>query len=84
MKKTYIVESTCNDMRIDRWLRHILGKIPQSLIEKNLRAGNIKLNKKKIKSSYKIKKKDQIDLFNINFKEKVIQKKIKFNLQKRL
>ena len=50
MKKTYIVDSTCNDMRIDRWIRHSLGKIPQSFIEKHLRAGKIKLNKKKIKS----------------------------------
>ena len=55
MKKTYIVDSTCNDMRIDRWIRNSIGKIPQSLIEKNLRAGKIKLNKKKIKSFHKIK-----------------------------
>tara|TARA_A100001011_G_C14150541_1_gene773790 strand:- start:27 stop:944 length:918 start_codon:yes stop_codon:yes gene_type:complete len=78
MKKSYIVDSTCNDMRIDRWIRNSIGKIPQGLIEKNLRAGKIKLNKKKIKSSYKIKTGDKIDLFNINFKENIIQKKIKF------
>ena len=78
MKKTYIVDSTCNDMRIDRWFRHSVGKIPQSLIEKNLRAGKIKLNKKKIKSSHKIKADDKIDLFNINFKENITQKKINF------
>ena len=78
MKKTYIVDSTCNDMRIDRCIRFIIGKIPQGLIEKNLRSGKIKLNKKKIKSSHKVKTKDVIDLFNINFKEKIIQKKIKF------
>jgi 23S rRNA pseudouridine955/2504/2580 synthase len=82
MKKTYIVDTTCNDMRIDRWIRHKIGKIPQSLIEKNLRNGNIKLNKKKIKSSQKIKDKDKIDLFNINFKEKIIQKSIKFEPSK--
>ena len=55
MKKSYIVDSTCNDMRIDRWIRNTLGNMPQGLIEKNLRAGKIKLNKKKIKSSHKIK-----------------------------
>ena len=49
MKKSYIVDSTCNNMRIDRWFRNIIGKIPQSLIEKNLRNGKIKLNKKKNK-----------------------------------
>ena len=71
-------------MRIDRWLRHSVGPIPQSLIEKNLRAGKIKLNKKKIKSSHKIKTNDKIDLFNINFKEKIVQKKIKFQPSKEI
>ena len=84
MKKTYTVDSTCNDMRIDRWLRHSVGHIPQSLIEKNLRAGKIKLNKKKIKSSHKIKTNDKIDLFNVNFKENIVQKKIKFQPSKEI
>ena len=78
MKKSYIVDSTCNEMRIDRWLRHNIGKIPQSLIEKNLRSGKIKLNKKKIKSSHKVKINDEIELYDFTFKEKIIQKKIKF------
>ena len=55
-------------MRIDRWIRLKIGKIPQSLVEKYLRLGKIKLNKKKIKSSHKIKFNDKINLFNINFK----------------
>jgi 23S rRNA pseudouridine955/2504/2580 synthase len=71
-------------MRIDRWIRFTFGKIPQGLIERNLRAGKIKLNKKKIKSSYKIKSNDIIDLFNINFKETIIQKKIKFEPSKEI
>ena len=84
MKKTYIVDSTCNDMRIDRWLRVSIGKIPQGLIEKSLRTGKIKLNKKKIKSSHKIKVNDKIDLFNIDFKDRIIQKKIKFKPTKEI
>ncbi len=84
MKNSYIVDSTCNDMRIDRWIRNQLGKIPQSLIEKNLRAGKIKLNKKKIKSSHKVKTNDEINLFNIDFKESIIQKKIKFKPSKEI
>ena len=71
-------------MRIDRWIRHYLGKIPQSLIEKCLRAGKIKLNKRKIKSSYKIETNDQIDLFNVDFKESIIQKKIKYDPSKNI
>ena len=84
MKKSFIVDSTCNDMRIDRWIRHSLGKMPQSLIEKNLRAGKIKLNKKKVKSSYKIKTNDNIDLFSLDFKETIFQKKIKFEPSKEI
>jgi len=82
MKKSYIVDSTCNDMRIDRWVRFKFGKIPQGLIEKYLRSGKIKLNKKKIKSSQKISTKDNIDLFNIEFKEAIVHKKIKFKPSK--
>jgi 23S rRNA pseudouridine955/2504/2580 synthase len=43
MKKSFNVDSTFNDMRLDRWIRNNLGKIPQGLIEKNLRNGKIKL-----------------------------------------
>ena len=78
MKKTYTVVSTFNDMRLDRWIRNVLGNIPQGLIEKKLRSGKIKLNKKKIKSSVKVKTNDQIDLFDFEFKETILQKKIKF------
>ena len=79
MNKSLIVDTTCNKMRLDRYLRNKLGNIPQSLIEKNLRSGKIKLNKKKTKSSTKVNTNDRIDLYNFNFQEKIIQKKIKFN-----
>ena len=78
MNKRLIVGSECNNMRFDRWLRSKIGKIPQSLIEKTLRSGKIKINKKKIKSSFKIKTDDQVDFFNFNFKEEIIQKKIEY------
>ena len=79
MIKNFIVESTCINMRLDRYLRNKLGKIPQSLIEKKLRAGQIKVNKKKSKSSYKIKFNDKISLFNFYFKENFVKKNIKFS-----
>ena len=78
MKKSYNVEQTYNDMRIDRWIRNNLGNFPQALIEKNLRNGKIKLNNKKIKSSQKVKTNDKINLFGFDFKENIIQKKLKF------
>ena len=79
MKKSFNVELAFNDMRVDRWIRNNLGNIPQGLIEKNLRNGKIKLNNKKIKSSHKVKVGDKIELFNFEYKENIIQKKIKFN-----
>ena len=79
MSKIFIVDSTCNNMRVDRWLRNKIGKIPQGLIEKTLRLGKIKINKKKVKSSFKIKTNDKVEIFNFNFKERIDQKKIKFN-----
>ena len=79
MNKIFIVDSTCNNMRVDRWLRNKIGKIPQGLIEKTLRLGKIKINKKKVKSSFKIKTNDKVEIFNFNFKERINQKKIKFN-----
>ena len=78
MIKRFIVDSTCNNMRFDRWFRNKLGKIPQGLIEKTLRTGKIKINKKKVKSSFKVKTNDKVDIFNFNFKEIIIQKNIKF------
>jgi 23S rRNA pseudouridine955/2504/2580 synthase len=84
MKKSFTVDSTCNDMRIDRWTRFKIGKIPQGLIEKYLRAGKIKINKRKIKSSTKVKTNDVINFFNIDYKETIIQKKIKFEPSKNI
>ena len=82
MKKSYTVDSTCNDMRIDRWTRLKIGKIPQGLIEKYLRSGKIKINKKKIKSSTKVKTNDIVSFFNLDFKETIVQKKTKFEPSK--
>jgi 23S rRNA pseudouridine955/2504/2580 synthase len=84
MKKSYTVDSTCNDMRIDRWTRLKIGKIPQGLIEKYLRSGKIKLNKKKIKSSTKVKANEIVSFFNLDFKETIVQKKIKFEPSKEI
>jgi len=78
MNKSFIVDSSFIDMRLDRWIRKNIGNIPQSLIEKNLRIGKIKLNKKKVKSSAKLKLNDKINFFNFIFDVKIIQKKNKY------
>ena len=78
MIKSFVVDATFNNMRLDRFLRNKIGKIPQGLIEKKLRTGKIKLNKKKVKSSTKVILNDKVELFNLDFKEKFNKKKINF------
>ena len=78
MIKSFVVDATFNNMRLDRFLRNKLGKIPQGLIEKKLRTGKIKLNKKKVKSSTKLNSNDLVELFNLDFKEISNNKKINF------
>ena len=82
MKKIYYVDKTFIDMRIDRWIRRNLGKLPQGFIEKNLRNGKIKVNNRKIKSSYKIKINEQIVVYDFNFEIKKKQEKKKYQPNK--
>ena len=84
MKKIILVKASYNNMRIDRFLRNYLGKIPQGLIEKNLRNGKIKLNQKKVKSSQKVITDDKISFFNFNFEQNIKQSKTKFNPNKEI
>ncbi len=77
MKKSYYVDKTFNNSRIDRWIRNNIQKVPQGLIEKNLRNGKIKLNNKKVKSSHKVRLNDLISTFNLNF-EQINNNKKKF------
>ena len=78
MKKTFFVDNQFMSSRLDRWFRRNICEVPQSLIEKNIRKGNIKVNKKREKSSYKLREGDEISLYSISFlkgknKEKVIK-----------
>ena len=67
MKNFYLVNNDFINSRLDRWIRKNICDVPQSLIEKNIRKGKIKINNKKKKSSYKLQKNDKIQLYNINF-----------------
>ena len=78
MKKSFKVDKVSIGIRFDRWIRNNIGKVPQSLIEKDLRKGNVKLNKKKAKSSTKLKLNDEITFFDLNYKLDLSKKKRKF------
>ncbi len=67
MKKIYTITTDFTNSRLDRWFRKNVCDVPQSLIEKNIRKGYIKVNYKKEKSSYKVLKNDKIIVYNLNF-----------------
>jgi len=47
MKKNFIVTEEYINSRLDRWFRRNIFDVPQSLLEKSIRKGNIKVNNKK-------------------------------------
>ena len=63
MKKEFIVDGDFNDTRLDRWFKKNIFLIPQSLLEKNIRKGFIKVNNLKKKSSFKVKTGDKIHVY---------------------
>ena len=73
--KSFIVDSTHNNMRVDRFLRNKLGKVPQSLIEKGLRSGKIKVNKKKLKVRLRFKLKTKLICLILSSKKKFYKKR---------
>ena len=70
MIKDYIVNVNFDNSRLDKWFKKNVSDVPQSLIEKSIRKGRIKVNNKKRKSSYKLKTNDKVTIFNINFSQK--------------
>jgi len=75
MKKSYSIREDSIGMRLDRWIKKNISDIPQSLIEKNIRKGKIKINNNREKSSYKLKNNDEIVLYNFDYFSKKHKKK---------
>ena len=79
MPKTFTVSKDYNNCRFDRWFKLNIGKYPQSLIERLIRKKKIKVNKKRIKTSYRVKLNDKIDIYEIdNLKPLKSNKKEKY------
>ena len=47
--RKFLVDKDYINSRLDKWFKRKVYDAPQSFIEKNIRRGNIKVNKKKIK-----------------------------------
>tara|TARA_Y100000996_G_scaffold390681_1_gene352103 strand:+ start:614 stop:1516 length:903 start_codon:yes stop_codon:yes gene_type:complete len=65
MSKKFTVNKEYHDSRFDRWFKQNIQKVPQSYIEKLIRKKKIKVNKKKIKTSYKVQLNDIVEVYGI-------------------
>tara|TARA_B100000029_G_scaffold377515_1_gene372236 strand:- start:3048 stop:3956 length:909 start_codon:yes stop_codon:yes gene_type:complete len=65
--RKFLVDQDFINSRLDKWFKKKVYDAPQSFIEKNIRRGNIKVNKKKNKSSYRLQKNDQIFISDLKF-----------------
>ena len=84
MPKTFIVDDEYHETRLDKWFKQKVINLPHSLIERFLRQNKIKLNKKKVKSSYRLQSGDLIEIYDISkFKAKDKIEKIKYKPKKK-
>ena len=54
MPKTYTVEQDYQNSRFDKWFKAKIIDLPQSLVEKIIRLNKVKVNRKRVKSSYRV------------------------------
>ena len=73
MPQTFTVDKEYHNARFDRWFKSKILDLPQSLVEKILRKNKIKINRKKIKTSYRVQQGDIVEVFDIS-KFKVIKR----------
>ncbi len=79
MPDKFIVSKSYDKSRFDRWFKEEIINLPNSLIQKLLRKNKIKVNNKKIKSSYRLTNGDEVSVFNLNnYKPTNFKKKIEY------
>ncbi|MDA9624816.1 RluA family pseudouridine synthase [Candidatus Pelagibacter bacterium] len=66
MPQTYTVKEDYHNSRFDRWFKAKVVNLPQSLIEKIIRLNKVKINRHKLKSSYRVQAGDIIEVFDIS------------------
>ena len=76
MPDKFIVNKNYNKSRFDKWFKDEIINIPNSLIQKLLRKNKIRVNNKKIKSSFRLSEGDEVLVFNLsNYKPTDLKKK---------
>ncbi|MDC1093004.1 RluA family pseudouridine synthase [Pelagibacteraceae bacterium] len=79
MPQKVSVKKDYHNSRFDRWFKANVKDLPQSLIEKILRFNKVKINRKKIKSSYRVQLGDVVEIYDISkFKVNARPKIIKY------
>ena len=79
MLKKFIVNKDYHNSRFDRWFKQNVSDVPQSLVEKFIRKNKVKINKKKVKTKYRVQLNDIIEVYGTeNLKPKDKSKKIKY------
>ena len=66
MPQKVTVKKDYHNSRFDRWFKANVINLPQSLIEKILRINKVKVNRKKVKSSYRVQTGDLIEIYDIS------------------
>tara|TARA_Y100000389_G_scaffold146704_1_gene145479 strand:+ start:6688 stop:7596 length:909 start_codon:yes stop_codon:yes gene_type:complete len=66
MPQKVVVKKDYHNSRFDRWFKANIIELPQSLIEKILRLNKVRINRKKIKSSYRVQLGDIVEIYNIS------------------
>ena len=77
MSKKFIVNKDYHNSRFDRWFKQNIHQVPQSFIEKLIRKKKVKVNKKKIKTSYRVQLNDYIEVYGLENLKRRIQSKTK-------
>ncbi len=66
MPQKVTVKKEYHNSRFDRWFKSIIINLPQSLIQKILRLNKVKINRKKVKSSYRLQTGDIVEIYDIS------------------
>ena len=66
MPEKVTVKQDYHNSRFDRWFKVNIIDLPQSLIQKILRLNKVKINRKKVKSSYRVQSGDIVEIYDIS------------------
>ena len=66
MPQKVTIKKDYHNSRFDRWFKANIIDLPQSLIQKILRLNKVKINRKKVKTSYRVQLGDIVEIYDIS------------------